>query len=978
MSANTPGGYLGQGGRRIEGVMTPQQFDETTEVWLNRRQPPMTPGQPAWQMAFERDWFAGMRAPVIPTAKTVEYPLAQSMDMPASQPAPQQAPVPQQAPAPQQVAASPRPAEFAPPQKWWLHSDRAIEAARKKRDEWSPIEAAIDDFHDRGHDIAAANWRGQVDLWRAVTNTPEIRYNATPEQMTPSPEARRILDMGFKEYAKTLSHEDRFAFNRFTYGKREEDFERRYGPRLNDWVKFHAWRQSQRVPEQQAPAPGVGNVPQPPAAGQSAPGTLTPEQMQQMGSPSPDARRYDGLNYKSNNVVSASRAVGDARGRMGGSAVGRKQSEAISQMTRIANGMAEGRGGQQYRDAVAAFEAAIASGDQTSINAAESNLSMLLSPMLDKFDARFKGEVGDIGIDIRKQFMDTLRGRIQAGTAGTMRGMPMQSAGMAMQSQGMPGAPQVRGPQAPTPRRPGASGASAPAKPMRTPTGLSIHEFGSMKDVMDASAKGGTIQSGDLVKIAGSNFTAVPSFDQYGNPEWGFVPAVVFGGGGSGSPEMAIPDPFSMPVDAWGDSLSEAQRQTMIDTLLTDPRMRSSLDRATLEQIDAVRRSRQGLLRSPMSAKDRESAVARLKAEENAALHSAMASVASKAQGAALFASDYADQVRAREQEDAQNKLDMELEKQIRLAEANAIIGEQRDEAKADRERAKEDRNRAITAAMDEQKRVAEAERNRIASFKVPLSSEAATAYVESGGLMKADASQAVAAAWNSLDDQQKQLAVDLLTDFAEAAPDPPRMQLRLRNGELLTGEMDWADTKSSGVAQTISVQSGINPESHLPERDLIRLFESIRGMPTPPAATMQQTDADDPTKEFEQSSLDARREYETKVSEWQKGVQKILTQDRPPQYSAEYYRENPDAATMVQKRFGDWETQSFKPAVAAARDSGDLGQLRETLGDLYSWVVVMENAGHSTNYQEYPGVDMNNGRAAFVESIIKAMGTSK
>ena len=725
--------------------------------------------------------------------------------------------------------------------------------------------------------------------------------------------------------------------------------------------------------------------------------TLTPEQMQQMGSPSPDARRYDGLNYKSNNVVSASRAVGEARGRMGGSAVGRKQSEAISQMTRMANGMAEGRGGQQYRDAVAAFETAIASGDQAAITAAESNLGTLLSPMLDKFDARFKAEVGDIGIDIRKQFMDTLRGRIQAGTAGTMRSMPQSQypttpgyegvqrgpyiipgGASASQPQGMPGAPQVRAPQPPAPRRPGAGGASAPTKPTRTPTGLSIHEFGSMADVMDASAKGGTIQSGDLVKIAGSNFTAVPSFDQYGNPEWGFVPAVVFGGGGSGSPEMAIPDPFSMPVDAWGESLSEAQRQTMIDTLLTDPRMRSSLDRATLEQIDAVRRSRQGLLRSPMSAKDRESAVARLKAEENAALHSAMASVASKARGAALFASDYADQVRAREQEDAQIKSDMELEKSIRLSEANAIIGEQRDEAKEGRDAARKDRDRAITAAMEEQKRAAEAERQRLADFGVPLSSEAATGYVESGGLMKAEPSQAVAAAWNSLDDQQKQLAVDLLTDFAEEAPAPPRMQLRLRNGALLTDEMDQSSTNSSKFTQTISVQSGINPESHLPERDLIRLFESIRGMPTPPAATLQQTDSDDPTEEHEQSSLDARREYETKSSEWQQGVQKILIQDRPPQYSAEYYRENPDAATMVQKRFGDWETQSFRPAVKAARDSGDPGQLRETLGDLYSWVAVMENAGHSTNYQQYPGVDMNNGRAAFVESVIKAMGTGK
>lgn len=883
MSANTPGGYLGQGGKRMS------------------RKPDfnLLSGVPALYDAMRQEDFPR-----------------------ALQPGPELPP--------EAITQIPGPGEYPIPSMGAQPDGRVIRQIGQRGIGAEPVAPVA------GTDKSVEYPPGQSLMPSAVaptSKTVEYPMPAPPTSSWDRPEDRRLRRL-------------------------RAEWEQRRGDA--------AWTTPQQAP-QQALAPS-----QPPAAGQSASGTLTPEQMQQMGSPSPDARRYDGLNYKSNNVVSASRAVGEARGRMGGSAVGRKQSEAISQMTRMANGMAEGRGGQQYRDAVAAFEGAIASGDQASINAAESNLSTLLSPMLDKFDARFKGEVGDIGIDIRKQFMDTLRGRIQEGSAGTMRGMP-QSAAMPPQTGGMPGAPQP-----PTPRRPGASGASAPAKPMRTPTGLSIHEFGSMTDVMDASAKGGTIQSGDLVKIAGSNFTAVPSFDQYGNPEWGFVPAVVFGGGGSGSPEMAVPDPFSMPVDAWGDSLSEAQRQTMIDTLLTDPRMRSSLDRATLEQIDAVRRSRQGLLRSPMSAKDRESAVARLKAEENAALHSAMASVASKAQGAALFASDYADQVRAREQEDAQIKSDMELEKSIRLSEANAIIGEQRGAAKEDREAARKDRDRAIAEAMEEQKRAAEAERKRVAGFEVPLSSEAATAYVESGGLMKAESSQAAEAAWNSLDDQQKQLAVDLLTDFAEQAPAPPRMQLRLRNGELLTGEMDLSSTSSGGLAQTISVQSGINPESHLPQRDLIRLFESIRGMPTPPAATMQQTDADDPTKEFEQSSLDARRKYETKISEWQQGVQKILIQDRPPQYSAEYYRENPDAATMVQKRFGDWESQAFKPAVAAASDSGDPSQLRETLGDLYSWVVVMENAGHSTNYQKYPGVDMNNGREAFVESVIKAMGTGK
>jgi hypothetical protein len=380
------------------------------------------------------------------------------------------------------------------------------------------------------------------------------------------------------------------------------------------------------------------------------------------------------------------------------------------------------------------------------------------------------------------------------------------------------------------------------------------------------------------------------------------------------------------------------------------------------------------LLRSPMSPRDREAAMARLKSEENAALFAAMGVVASKGRGAALFASDFADQQRARAEADAQIKSDMDLDRSIRLAEANANISEQQAEAKAIRDAMVKDREREIAAAMEEQKRAANAERQRVANFKVPLSSEAALAYVESGSMANPESSPAVASAWNSLDDQQKQLAVDLLTDFAKDAPPPPRMQYRSGGGKGLEGEQDQSSTER---AEPVTVQSAINPEAHLPERDLIQLFESIRNMPTPPSPTTQQTDPDDPTKEFEQSSMDARKSYEAQLSEWRQGVGKILMQDRPPQYSAEYYRQNPDAVTMLQNRFNDWDTTVFRPAADAAKESKDPAQLREALGDLYSWVVVMENAGLPTKYQNYQGIDMNNGREAFVSSVMKAMPAS-
>jgi hypothetical protein len=309
-----------------------------------------------------------------------------------------------------------------------------------------------------------------------------------------------------------------------------------------------------------------------------------------------------------------------------GRPVGQLQSEAMSQMTRAANRMAEGRGGRQYRDAMVALEAAMASGDENAVTAAEANLKTLLGPMLDKFDARFNKEAGSVGIDIRQQFMDTIKARISAGAAGmaSARGQPLNLLENAKIIQyGGPSAG-VRGPQPPSASRPTAGGTrgtqpAAPTPPRRTPDGLAIHEYDSVESVIDSVKKGtANIRSGEMVVIGGRPMTAIPSTNRFGEPEMAFVEASVFGG-------VAVPDPTEFgSQEEWGANLTDRQRQAILDQVATDPAMRGSLGRDTLEQLDRVRRSRQGVLSQRMRPQDREAAIARLKAEEDAALYAAV------------------------------------------------------------------------------------------------------------------------------------------------------------------------------------------------------------------------------------------------------------------------------------------------------------------------------------------------------------------
>jgi hypothetical protein len=309
-----------------------------------------------------------------------------------------------------------------------------------------------------------------------------------------------------------------------------------------------------------------------------------------------------------------------------GRPVGQLQSEAMSQMTRAANRMAEGRGGRQYRDAMVALEAAMASGDENAVTAAEANLKTLLGPMLDKFDARFNKEAGSVGIDIRQQFMDTIKARISAGAAGmaSAQGQQLNLLEHARSLQYPGPSAGVRGPQPPSASRPTAGGTrgtqpAAPTPPRRTPDGLAIHEYDSVESVIDSVKKGtANIRSGEMVVIGGRPMTAIPSTNRFGEPEMAFVEASVFGG-------VAVPDPTEFgSQEEWGANLTDRQRQAILDQVATDPAMRGSLGRDTLEQLDRVRRSRQGVLSQRMRPQDREAALAKLKAEEDAALFAAV------------------------------------------------------------------------------------------------------------------------------------------------------------------------------------------------------------------------------------------------------------------------------------------------------------------------------------------------------------------
>ena len=285
------------------------------------------------------------------------------------------------------------------------------------------------------------------------------------------------------------------------------------------------------------------------------------------------------------------------------------RSESMQQMTRFANRLAEGRGGLGVRTALSNYQAALAGGDQTQINAAQAELEQMLGPMFDKFQSRFDKEAGEGVGDLKKTFMDQLRGRLMSGTAGVGYrggGMPMQSPTASGQD------PRSRGSSVP-----GASSSVGGGRVSTSPQGLRITEFDSRAQAVEAIRKGeANLSPGSIVRIAGDVMTATPT----GTGEFAFLPAMLFG-------STAVPHPGSFSdSNRWTDSLSDEQRQAMLQAMAVDPKVRGAIPRKAREELDRLRESRFGLLNQSMSPRDRSASVATLRAEEDALLNAVVRS----------------------------------------------------------------------------------------------------------------------------------------------------------------------------------------------------------------------------------------------------------------------------------------------------------------------------------------------------------------
>jgi hypothetical protein len=285
------------------------------------------------------------------------------------------------------------------------------------------------------------------------------------------------------------------------------------------------------------------------------------------------------------------------------------RSESMQQMTRFANRLAEGRGGLGVRTALSNYQAALAGGDQTQINAAQAELEQMLGPMFDKFQSRFDKEAGEGVGDLKKTFMDQLRGRLMSGTAGVGYrggGMPMQSPTASGQD------PRSRGSSVP-----GASSSVGGGRVSTSPQGLRITEFDSRTQAIEAIRKGdANLSPGSIVRIGGDVMTATPT----GTGEFAFLPAMLFG-------STAVPHPSAFnDGNRWTDSLSDEQRQAMLQAMAVDPKVRGAIPRKAREELDRLRESRFGLLNQSMSPRDRSASVATLRAEEDALLNAVVRS----------------------------------------------------------------------------------------------------------------------------------------------------------------------------------------------------------------------------------------------------------------------------------------------------------------------------------------------------------------
>ena len=287
--------------------------------------------------------------------------------------------------------------------------------------------------------------------------------------------------------------------------------------------------------------------------------------------------------------------------------------EALGQMMRAADRMSNGRGGAALRRAVASYAAALAGGDETTINSAKSMLSGMLGGMMSRFQDRVDKESGVAGmVDVKKQFFRELDARIAGRSAGAASSEVSARGGRQTSPTTSP--PVAAGTQGPAANA-GRSG--SPGRPTLAPNGMRVHEFATRDHFLEEVDKGRVVGDGELVAIGGRPYVAVPGRDSQD-----LVPAMVFG-------STAIPDPGlygagDKGVRAWSSTLSDEQRQAVLADLTANPETRAGLSVQTLNDLNMVVRSRQGLLNSRMSPRDREAAAAKLRNDEDAAIRAAI------------------------------------------------------------------------------------------------------------------------------------------------------------------------------------------------------------------------------------------------------------------------------------------------------------------------------------------------------------------
>jgi hypothetical protein len=650
----------------------------------------------------------------------------------------------------------------------------------------------------------------------------------------------------------------------------------------------------------------------------------------------------------------------EASGRSSGRRVTDLAREAMGQMTNLANRMAQGRGGADIRDGVSMYEQAIASGDENAIMAARNRLDTLLNGrVFNVFEQRIAQESGmsveqlrASGMDIRGMFLDQLGQKISTGQAGmdyrSGGGMPMQSPTTTAQD------PRSRG------ARP-----QQPSAPVRTPSGGTVRSYGTV----DSAIKDlDSMRPGELIMVAGSPYTVVPSRDRYGNPTFRMQPAVSFGGGNTNTPAIAVPDPGNQTdPEAWSSSLSRTQRDAMLDSLTNDPRMRSNLSREMVERIDRLRRSREGLFTNAMSGRDRQAALAQLQSEENQILFAAMQSVGSVARGGAFTEGLIAEQNR---QEELANRLDEGM-----INDEIKRLGEERAFA---RRQSEAELNQQYKIAEEERKRAIELEDARIEDLKnnIPIPKEVVVASNQRNEMIPKDyRDPVIEQKWTRMSPDQQEIASRLFESIVMAADTSTPIPVTDKSFQPVPGQPQTDAYDEQGepvVGPAPTTQAYRNPEGYLKRADIMRVIDMVsriegeQSMPPPPkpgyqpdpglmeAAMAGDQQAIQEIEERQQQdnesrskiqSANAEKWAERRAAQYMEVVEFVGS--KVPGFMGEMIASASPSRGEVSSHFEAWQRDRFAPAVDAHK-RGELSDedLREVVGKLHSWALVTKMQG--------------------------------